>query len=205
MHHSLFVEDFGIRMRPVRMDDAPFIVWLRNQEYVRGKVGDSAADIASQESWLESYFQREGDYYFIIETTCCIPVGTYGIYDVKDREGESGRWIVRPMVPAAIPSVILAFNVAFGWLQLDRLRVHTVSTNHRVLSLNRRLGFQQTKVHTASQIIDGKAVDMVQFELRAKDWPKHRERILPLARRAEEEIRNWEQSAAPGVWQSSVQ
>ena len=31
-----------MRLRPVRLEDAAFIVWLRNQEHVKGRVGDSA-------------------------------------------------------------------------------------------------------------------------------------------------------------------
>jgi len=200
MQHSIVIADFGIRLRPVRLEDAAFIVWLRNLDHAKGNVGDSATDIASQEEWLGCYFQREGDYYFLMESTCGIPLGTYGIYDVKNGEGESGRWIVRPKIPAAIPSVILAFEVAFERLGLNRLRAHTVSTNHRVLSLNRRLGFRQTKIHSAAQVIDGQAVDLIQFELRAADWFSVRDSILPMAQVAEENIRNWEQSASPDIW-----
>ena len=68
MQHTLQAEGFGVRLRPVRMDDAAFIVWLRNLDHVKGRVGDSAADAASQEAWLKAYFDRPGDYYFIIET-----------------------------------------------------------------------------------------------------------------------------------------
>jgi hypothetical protein len=30
MEHKLTAEAFGVRLRPVRMEDASFIVWLRN-------------------------------------------------------------------------------------------------------------------------------------------------------------------------------
>ena len=52
MLHSLIAQGYGIRLRPVRLEDAPFIVWLRNLEYVKGRVGDSATDVAGQERWL---------------------------------------------------------------------------------------------------------------------------------------------------------
>ena len=54
MRHVLHAEGFGVRLRPVQMEDAAFIVWLRNQDYVKGKVGDSAPDVASQQKWLET-------------------------------------------------------------------------------------------------------------------------------------------------------
>jgi RimJ/RimL family protein N-acetyltransferase len=196
MRHSIVIEDFGIRLRPVRLGDAPFIVWVRNLDHAKGNIGDSATDIPTQENWLRKQLACDGDYYFLIESSRGIPVGTYGIYDVENGEGESGRWIVRPQVAAAIPSIVLAFEIAFHRLRLDTLRAHTVSTNHRVISLNRKLGFREVKKHPGSQVIDGQSVDLIQFELKAQEWTKIRESIIPMAQLAKENIRNWEQSAA---------
>ncbi|MCX6967696.1 MAG: GNAT family protein [Verrucomicrobia bacterium] len=194
MQHSITVENYGVRLRPACLDDAPFIVWLRNMEHAKGYIGDSAQDIASQEKWLRRHFDLQDDYYFIIETTCGIPVGTYGIYKIKGDRGESGRWIVRPEVPAAIPSIVLGFGVGFERLGLRTLKSHTVSTNHRVLSLNRKLGLKAKGVAPVGQIINGQAVQLIEFELQAHDWSAVRETILPLARLAGENIRKWEQS-----------
>ncbi len=194
MQHTLHAEGFGVRLRPVRMEDAAFIVWLRNLDHVKGRVGDSATDAASQESWLRAYFERQGDYYFIIETLGRIAVGAYGIYDVADASAESGRWIIRPDVPAAIPSAMQAFEIAFEKLGLRELRAKTVSTNRSVLSLNRKFGFRQTLVEPAAQVIGGQPVDLVNFLLEAKDWPNIREGLLPLARLAETQVQEWEQA-----------
>jgi RimJ/RimL family protein N-acetyltransferase len=174
------------------MEDAGFIVWLRNLEHARGRLGDSAHDTAAQEAWLTQYFQRPGDYYFVVETQRGYPVGAYGIYHLEGSSAESGRWVIRPDVPAAVPSAILAFQVAFGQLQLRELRVKTVSTNQRVLSLNRKFGFRQTRVEPAAQVIGGKAVDLVNFVLEARDWPGVLDRLRPLARLAEAQVLDWE-------------
>ena len=90
MRHSLHTEGFGVRLRPVQMTDAAFIVWLRNQDYVKGRVGDSASDVASQQKWLETYFQREGDYYFILETLGGIPLGTNALYEISGAKCRMG-------------------------------------------------------------------------------------------------------------------
>src|SRR4051812_41356722 len=163
MDHSLQAEGFGVRLRPVRMEDAAFILRLRNMDHAKGRVGDSAADVTGQEKWLRTYFDRAGDYYFIIETLGGIPVGTYGLYNASDASAESGRWIIRPDVPAAIPSAVLAFDIAFKKLGLKEVRVTTVSTNRTVLSLNLRFGFRQTKVQQGAQVINGEPVDLVHF------------------------------------------
>jgi RimJ/RimL family protein N-acetyltransferase len=194
MNHSVTTERFGVRLRPVGMEDAAFIVWLRNLEHVVGRVGDSATTTDSQEAWLKNYFTREGDYYFIIETAGGLPVGAYGIYDVRGTSAESGRWIIRPEVPAAIPSAMLAFETAFDKLRMTELRVSTVSTNQLVLSLNKKFGFKQTGITPASQIINGKPADLVHFLLVASDWPRVREKLLPLAKLAEKQVREWEQA-----------
>ena len=181
-----------MRLRPVTMDDAAFIVWLRNQDYVKGRVGDSAVDVKSQQMWLKTYFTREGDYYFIVETPGGIPVGTYGIYNVKGDNGESGRWIIRPGVPAAVPSGVVLLDTAFNRLSLHELHGSTVATNHTVLSINRKFGFRQIGIQPAAQVIGGKAVDLVNFSMTAEEWPKARERLMPLARLAETQVLEWE-------------
>jgi RimJ/RimL family protein N-acetyltransferase len=198
MDHTLTIEGYGIRLRPVRMDDAAFIVWLRNLEHVKGRVGDSATDVAQQEQWLKTYFSREGDYYFLVETLGGLMVGAYGIYDKAGKTAVSGRWIIRRDVPAAIPSAILGFNLAFGALGLEELRASTVSTNLPVLSLNRKFGLEQVMIEPGASRIGGKPVDLVHFVLYPKEWAKARERILPLAKQAETQIREWERSQ-PGT------
>ena len=193
MQHTLHAEGFGVRLRPVRMEDAAFIVWLRNLDHVKGRVGDSAMDAATQESWLRAYFDRQGDYYFIIETLGGIAVGAYGVYDIVGSSAESGRWIIRPDVPAAIPSAMHAFEIAFGRLGLGELRVKTVATNRSVLSLNRKFGFRQARVEPAALVIGGQTVDLVHFILEAKDWAKIRGGLLPLARLAEKQVQEWDE------------
>jgi RimJ/RimL family protein N-acetyltransferase len=192
MRHTLQAEGFGVRLRPVTPDDAAFIVWLRNLDYVKGRVGDSAVDIQSQQAWLAAYFTREGDYYFIVETPGGVPVGTYGIYGVSGGSGESGRWIIRPGVPAAVPSGVVLLDTAFHRLSLREVHGSTVASNQSVLSINRKFGFRRTGIQPGAQIIGGKAVDLVNFSMTAEEWPKARERLMPLVRLAETQVLQWE-------------
>jgi RimJ/RimL family protein N-acetyltransferase len=192
MKHELSAEFFGVRLRPVQREDAAFIVWLRNLDHAVGRVGDSATDVAGQQKWLENYFARAGDYYFIAETPVGIPVGTYGIYGVTGSVAESGRWIMIPGVPAALPSGFALAEIAFKRLKLSKLVGTTVATNTSVLSINRKFGWRQTRVETAAQIIGGQAVDLIHFELTPADWDEAQARLLPLAQLAEKQIRVWE-------------
>jgi len=204
MIHSLIAEGFGVRHRPVRMDDAPFLVWLRNLEHAKGKVGDSAQDSASQEIWLKAYFERNGDYYFVIETACGIPVGAWGIYDVTGESAEIGRWIMRPKTPAPIPSIIPGMEIVFGNLRLHTLRTKVVSTNRRVILLDQQMGFKETRSESAAQIIGGKPVDLIHMEMQAEDWPKARKTLMPIALMMEVQVLKWEQNAARAPYLSTV-
>jgi RimJ/RimL family protein N-acetyltransferase len=198
MRHSLKIEGFGVRLRPVRMEDAAFIVWLRNLEYVRGKVGDSATSLAGQVAWLKKYFEREGDYYFIVETPGGIPLGTHGIYDVQGTSAEKGRHIIRPETMAGVPAGLLATDLGFGQLGMSELRATCVSTNVTVRSLHRRSGFKQVGILRAGQTINGQPVDLVQFLLTPEDWAGVRDSLLPLARLAGNLVLEWEKAQAAG-------
>ncbi|MCX6967697.1 MAG: GNAT family protein [Verrucomicrobia bacterium] len=197
MNHSIIAEGFGIRHRPVRMEDAPFLVWLRNLEHAKGKVGDSAVDVPTQQAWLKEYFERNGDYYFVVETACAgIPVGTWGIYNMKDESAEIGRWIAQPKTPTVIPSIIPGLDIAFHRFGLRTLRTKVVSTNKRVILLDKQMGFQETHSEPAAQIIGGKSVDMIHMVMTAEDWPQLRKTLMPMALMLEVQVRKWEQDAA---------
>ena len=70
MRHEYTIADNGVMLRPVRKSDADFIVGLRKRPELAAYIGDTG-DLESQHQWLRRYFEREGDYYFIIERTEC--------------------------------------------------------------------------------------------------------------------------------------
>jgi RimJ/RimL family protein N-acetyltransferase len=184
-----------MRLRPVRFEDAAFIVWLRNLDHVKGRVGDSAVSVANQEAWLKNYFTRAGDYYFILETPGGISLGTHGIYDVIGTSAEKGRQIMRhEVMGAGVPAAVLATDLAFEKLGMTELRSNCVSTNLAVHSLHRKSGFKQVGVLPAAQTIDGKPVDLFQFLLTAEDWHQVRDRIVPLAHLAGKQVHEWEKT-----------
>lgn len=194
-------EGFGVRLRPVRLEDAAFIVWLRNLDHVKGKLGDTATDVAPQEAWLKEYFDREGDYYFIAETPGGIPVGTHGLYEPANGSLEAGRLIMRPDVPAAVATSLITFDLAFGEMGLVELRGTSVSTNVKVHSYVAKFGFRTVRVEPAAKVVAGQPVDIVHFAMTAAEWQKNRPGVLPIARYAEGQIRAWEkkQIASPSA------
>jgi RimJ/RimL family protein N-acetyltransferase len=174
------------------MEDSAFIVWIRNLERTKGKVGDSASNVAAQESWLAAYFERTGDYYFIIETLHGIPAGTLGIYDVAGTSAELGRLILRPDVIAALSGTLLGYDLAYNKLGLTEVRGTVVASNVAMRNFVRNFGLREIKVPQDVQIIGGKPAEIIHYRQTANDWAKARESLLPLAHAAEAKLLQWD-------------
>jgi len=194
LRHSLTAKGYGIALRPVRLDDAQFIVWLRNLDFAKGRVGDSASDVLSQEMWLNSYFEREGDYYFVIETLREVPVGTYSIYNLKDTRAEIGRMVIRPDVPAAVPATLLLLDLFYEKMGLTEVEAITVPDNAGVQSLLRKGGWVKGEVEHAGRKIGGVSTDLLHFLQTADRWSRARNRVVIASERAEPMIKRWEQA-----------
>ncbi|MEI6077489.1 MAG: GNAT family N-acetyltransferase [Verrucomicrobiota bacterium] len=175
-----------MRLRPIRLLDAPFIVQLRNSQHALGKIGDSTADVAAQEEWIQRYFKRAGDYYFIIEKARTDePLGTVGIYDIAGTQGECGRWIVLPASPAAPASSWLAWHVCFDVLKLEVVLARVVETNLSVVSFQKKIGNPCVGRVEGEQQIGGKPVAMVHFCAKPAQWPAISEKLSHYACLAE--------------------
>lgn len=171
MRHELRMEAHGVTLRPADLADAAFILDLRRDPELGRHIGDTSPSLDQQRAWMEGYFARPGDFYFIIEVSGC-PVGTVGIYDVDEQGAEWGRWIVRSGVPAAAGSALLVYRTAFDELGLARLFCRTVQENQHVVSFHDRVGLRRIAVERDGVTIGGVARDFVVHELRAEEWPK---------------------------------
>ena len=180
MTHNVIMDAFGVRIRPVGVEDASYITRLRTQPRVVGTVGDTSSDVGVQQQWIARYLDRDGDYYFIVEVAGR-PVGTIGVYDIADGSAEWGRWIIEEGVSAALPSAILAHDCAFDVLGLRELRGRVVPTNKRVISFHRRFGAEDAGIQKNGACIGGVSVDMVCFRMSRQRWPQVRKQLEPAA------------------------
>jgi RimJ/RimL family protein N-acetyltransferase len=196
MRHSFVAEGFGVRLRPVQLEDAEFIVWLRHLERVQGKLGDSASDVESQKAWLRTYFEREGDYYFLVETLSGIPLGTHGVYGVHGTSAEAGRLIIRTEAPAAVPTSFVTFDLAFDKMGFTEMRGTSIASNVKVHSYVEKFGFRKVRLESGGRVIAGEPVDIVHFAMSAAEWAQNRSRVMPMARYAEAQVRAWDRKQA---------
>ena len=85
MRHSISLTCVRYRLRPVTLEDAPFIVELRMDPLLNRYLHEISPRVEDQVAWIERYFERPEDYYFIIEDADSgEPHGAIGIYDIEE-------------------------------------------------------------------------------------------------------------------------
>lgn len=185
MRHDVHIDGLAYRLRPIRCDDAEFVVTLRNDPHLGRYLHSGATDITSQIFWFEQYFQRDRDYYFVVERRDNdLPEGVIAIYDVDtgSHEGEWGRWILRPGSLAAVESAYLIYRVAFDILGLNEIFCRTVADNEKVVSFHDSCEINNRRLLRAHFEIAGRAADAIEHRLDRKQWKVVAPRLEKLAR-----------------------
>lgn len=186
MRHDVRLEGFRFRLRPVTLADAPFIVGLRTDPELGRFLHATSPRVEDQEAWLERYFERAGDVYFVIEDgRTGEAVGTIGIYDIDEaaRAGEWGRWLVKPGSVAAVESALLIYRAAFEVLGLEAVYCRTVADNQRVVSFHDSTGAPRTGVLKDHVELNGALHDSVEHRVTREAWTAMRPRLEMLASR----------------------
>lgn len=182
MSDNYIIQNEDRILRPVTMEDAEFIVRLRNQKHAKGFIHDTSLDVDKQREWLKRYFERENEYYWIITTLDGTPYGTVGLYnyDSNTNQIETGRWIKLlgydgNMFSSHVQTRDFAFNV----LKVDRVVLQVVSTNTQVLKYHKNI-LREREYGSVKHVIDssGVPVEEILFEETRETWEKNRARLL---------------------------
>jgi RimJ/RimL family protein N-acetyltransferase len=185
LKHDLHIRGFAFGLRPITLEDAEFIVQLRSDPERTRFLHPVPLAVEAQRAYLKQYFDRENDYYFVIE---ChrdnSREGLVGIYDVdlQERAGEWGRWILRPGSLAAVESALRIYEAAFEHLHLEQIYSHTFLDNRSVVSFHDHCGLSQRAVRRGYYTIQGRSYDAVEHVLNRCDWPHVRPLLEPRAR-----------------------
>ncbi|HET8585454.1 MAG TPA: GNAT family N-acetyltransferase [Casimicrobiaceae bacterium] len=184
MRHDIRREGPAFRLRPVADDDAAYIVDLRAR--AGPYINRGATTVAEQRDWLARYYERHGDYYFVVEVRRDRGrEGLVGVYDADGGMAEWGRFVLEPGSIAAVETALLVYDVAFDDLGLERLRCRTLAANARVVAFHDSCGLvrmpgEVTITH------DGVPARAIEHWMTRDAWPGARERMARLAARIAE-------------------
>lgn len=149
MRHAYQINGLTFRIRPIQIADAAFVVFLRGNPNLNKYLNPISGKIEDQIKWIESYFERENDYYFVVEKIKDNqPEGLVSLYDVSldKKEGEWGRWILKEGSSAAVESASLIYKFSFEVLGLERIYCRTVVDNIKVCSFHDSCGLARGSV-----------------------------------------------------------
>jgi len=173
MRHGYQVEGKAFRLRPIEDGDAEFVVELRTSGERARYLNKVVPSTDAQLKWLDDYYQRENDYYFVIERiNDKRREGLIALYEVNPgaREAEWGRWIISPASMSALESVIMIMDFAFDQLGLKRVFSFTLSDNTPVNSFHESCGFRRVLVQPARFMVGGEPRDTVKHECDVSSW-----------------------------------
>ena len=178
MGGDLLLEGQAFRLRPIELRDAGFVVELRSEPRAAGLLHPISPDVADQVKWLERYFLRPNDWYWVVER--CVdgaPEGTLGLWglDAATGRAEWGRWILRQGSLAAPESVLLLYRFAFEHLGLSEVFCRTVATNAAVISFHDGAGLKRAGTEAGAFHLGEGPVDAVLHQLGRERWPATRE------------------------------
>lgn len=165
------------------MDDAEFIVMLRNQPHARGTIHDTSNSVDKQRQWIRDYLLRENDYYWIGETLDGVPFGTTGFYnfDAEKNQIESGRWVNLASYEGSysLSGAVLFKDFAFRVLGVSKVVCDVVSSNTQVLTYHKKILREKgTGEVSFLEGVGGKRVEMIWFEETRESWEINRKRLL---------------------------
>lgn len=185
MRHDLRVEGPAFGLRPVELSDAAAILELRRDPARAAFIHETDASVDAQIRWLETYFERSGDYYWAVERRADGSTeGFLGIYGVEGDRAEWGRWVLRPGSLAAPESAWLVHEAGFGLLHLQTLITRTLVENRAVVALHSRYGVETVRTLPAYARIGGVAQDAVEGRMTRTLWDTSGPLLHAMAERA---------------------
>jgi RimJ/RimL family protein N-acetyltransferase len=165
MKHDLYIDGYSYRLRPVSTEDAPFIVRVRTENAERNKfIHPISQSIDAQIQWIEKYYKVNGDYYFVIENTFTgDPEGLISVYNINDKKGEAGRWVIKTDSLAAVESFYLLYRLAFEKVFLDEVYCTVIKENKPVIAFHKTAGQKTRRIIPEYYLLNNVKYNAVEF------------------------------------------
>ena len=143
---ALSVRGETLVFRDVNLEDAEFILSLRNDEKKSRFLSATSNDLQTQRNWLEGYAKTDNQSYFIIEYHG-LPVGTVRLYDPHQDSFCWGSWILSHESPPSggdgVGTDGIRLRVGSPWVQEQYFDVR--KGNERVWQFHERFGAQRVQ------------------------------------------------------------
>jgi RimJ/RimL family protein N-acetyltransferase len=185
MDHDISVDGLAFGLRPIRIEDAAFVVQLRTSNPNKTRfVHPISGVVSDQERWIAQYFVRLNDYYFVVHRLADgRPQGVVGIYDVEPvaQRAEWGRWVLRDGSMASVETLLLVYRAAFMTLGLRELYCDTNAENKSVVSFHDSVGVRKVGLIERRFFFKERHFDATRHSCTYAEWPALEARLISLA------------------------
>lgn len=191
MRHNFTLTGQRCRLRPLAEGDAAFILALRTNPQRAQHLHPTSPDLTHQIAWIDDYFKRDGDFYFVVEREVDrLADGLIALYDVDvpTASAEWGRWILRDGSLCAIESALLIYRFGFEILHLDTIFCRTLVENDRVVSFHDSCGIPERRLLSAHFDFCGQRHDAIEHRLNRALWPTVARRLQRIVDRLSDRI-----------------
>ena len=133
-----------LTFRNATKEDAEFILGLRTDPVKSRFLTTTSAALADQTAWLESYENKSGQVYFIIEYEGK-KIGTVRLYDQQANSFCWGSWILIDDRPshAAMESALMVYSYAIDNLGFTAAHFDVRKGNEKVWKFHERFGAER--------------------------------------------------------------
>lgn len=160
----------NVVLREVTLGDASFILRLRTTGRGARFLHKTDNDLMKQIKYIEQYLEKDDEWYFIVEDKEHVPIGTVGIYDIKDDGVTIGRWVMddTATMQQSIESDLLVKDYAFLTLCSNKIYCDTMLTNIDIVRYNKMWGMT----------ITGQSDELIFFELTKDRYLEFRKKVV---------------------------
>lgn len=179
MKHDYNIVGPSYSLRPVNNSDVKLICELRGNPELNKYIHSIEIDEDKQKSWLQDYYKRTNDFYFVIvDNKSLSSCGLISAYNVSAFECEWGRWIIRQGSMCALESAWLIYNFCFNYLSVTEVYCRTVSINASVVAFHNSMEICLSRILPAHFEIDGEMLDAVEHRVTKEEWKALSEQIF---------------------------
>jgi acetyltransferase-like isoleucine patch superfamily enzyme/RimJ/RimL family protein N-acetyltransferase len=132
------INKYGIFLRLVEIEDAEFILKLRNNPDLNKFISPTSSSLVEQSRWIQNYKinERKGlEYYFIVSDQLGNKYGTIRLYNWDGESFEIGSWLFLKNSPLgmAVKAHILGYEIGFEKFNTELCRFEIRKENKNVL------------------------------------------------------------------------
>ncbi len=129
-----------VTLKAVELQDSEFILKLRTDIRFSKYINATKNDIEVQRRWVNCQREREGDYYFTVNSCGGSKIGLISLYNIDHTGAECGRWISEGNAIENLETIKLIHEFGFDMLGLNQIYTQTVKENLSVVSFWKRFG-----------------------------------------------------------------